>query len=455
MACSESDIRAQPRAHNDHNVYILGAGFAAEAGLPLIKEFMNRMRDAAAWLEAQGGRGREVTAIERVLDFRLRAAAAAYRIPLDVENIEQLFSLASASGDPELDDAMPLAIAATLDYALADERSKEKRTEELRPFQIGVRQPPDWQPPASWEERAQRIGDLVGRAGGLTGRLYSCSPYDFYVGVMAGFFNRGEPDRRDTIVTFNYDTVVEDTLDSLRLPFSYGAERYIGWSTPSALMRAQRARSGMRVLKLHGSINWCAREKVSAGTEEKLAAAPQSVVERMNRDVAAFPHYADVPKQKGALVLVAPTWQKALRRLTPVWDAAVAALRTATNLIILGYSIPVTDQHFKYLLAAGLRDNISLRKVFFVNPALKDERERQTLEARLFGPSGLFRPEHREQGVIELISADTREFFTGPHDISAGEPYRVRIGRPLNPLTYTQENAPFRFSDRQFSEAWR
>ena len=41
-------------AYNDHNVYILGAGFAAEAGLPLIKDFMNRMRDAAAWLEVQG-----------------------------------------------------------------------------------------------------------------------------------------------------------------------------------------------------------------------------------------------------------------------------------------------------------------------------------------------------------------------------------------------------------------
>ena len=37
------------KAYNDQNVYILGAGFSAEAGLPLIKDFMNRMRDAAAW----------------------------------------------------------------------------------------------------------------------------------------------------------------------------------------------------------------------------------------------------------------------------------------------------------------------------------------------------------------------------------------------------------------------
>ena len=61
------------KAHNDRNVYILGAGFAAEAGMPLVREFMNRMRDAAAWLELQGNRAREIKAIERVLDFRLRA----------------------------------------------------------------------------------------------------------------------------------------------------------------------------------------------------------------------------------------------------------------------------------------------------------------------------------------------------------------------------------------------
>ena len=69
------------KAYNDHNVYILGAGFAAEAGLPLIKDFMNQMRDASAWLEAQGGRGHEEEAIGRVLEFRLKAAAAAQRIP--------------------------------------------------------------------------------------------------------------------------------------------------------------------------------------------------------------------------------------------------------------------------------------------------------------------------------------------------------------------------------------
>jgi len=31
---------------NDHNVYILGAGFSAGAGLPVIKNFLLRLRDS-------------------------------------------------------------------------------------------------------------------------------------------------------------------------------------------------------------------------------------------------------------------------------------------------------------------------------------------------------------------------------------------------------------------------
>ena len=116
-------------------------------------------------------------------------------------------------------------------------------------------------------------------------------------------------------------------------------------------------------------------------------------------------------------------------RLTPIWDEAVSALRTATNVIILSYSIPPTDQHFKCLLAAGLQNNISLRKVFFVNPApgqqeteAQKELKRQ-LEDRLFD---LFRGELFDQGLIETVPTDLRGFFTAL-SAGGGEPYRAAV----------------------------
>src|SRR5713226_1534551 len=99
---------------NDHNVYILGAGVSAISGMPVIADFMFALRDAQAWLSEQK-RAREAQAIERVLEFRLSATPAAYRVQLDLENIEELFSFASIA-DERLSDDIRLAIAATLDF---------------------------------------------------------------------------------------------------------------------------------------------------------------------------------------------------------------------------------------------------------------------------------------------------------------------------------------------------
>lgn len=112
---------------------------------------MNRTRDAAAWLHTQTGRQREITAIEEVLDFRLRAAAAAYRVPLDVEDVEELFSLASAREGEGLAEDMSLAIAATLDFARHDFQEREaKRPKEYRFYQVGVLDPSNWAQPSNW-----------------------------------------------------------------------------------------------------------------------------------------------------------------------------------------------------------------------------------------------------------------------------------------------------------------
>jgi hypothetical protein len=438
-------------------------GFGAEAGLPLIKDFTNQVRNAAAWLEGQDGREREQEAIDRVLEFRLRAAAAAHRVPLNVENIEELFSLASASGDEELAAAMPLAIAATLDYA----RQVAKPPAEWQRFQIGIVNKPEWTRPPTWNVPLPYVQEGMKR-GDRKGSWYSCPPYDFYVGVMAGYFNKGGPDRRDTIVTFNYDLLLEESCRNLGIPVNYGFQVSKDKSARNFVASTNDVK--VQILKLHGSMNWVNFAEHLSSPQEK-ARRRQPFVPGQEEDgertedwpgPRVFGDYSELRKHDLNPLLLPPTWRKdsgtdqySRMDFSSVWDAAVAALRTATNVIILGYSVPNTDQHFRYLIAAGLQDNISLRKIFFVNPAFADEAEATVLKHRLFGPGGLFRPELQEQGIIELLPVDTREFFTGPHDIYAEEPYRVRIGRPLNPRSCTAEDAPFRFSDRpENTGAW-
>jgi hypothetical protein len=418
------------KVHNDHNVYILGAGFAVEAGYPVIKEFMNRMRDAAAWLQVQGKRSDELAAIELVLDFRLKAAAASYRIPINVDNVEELFSLAAASGDKSLAAAMPLAISATLDYSRAIWRQNKN-------FAVGVVSDRNWNLPETWPHvPGSMIAAYAEQKPTRDWRV--CPPHDLYLGLMCGYFNRAHDDSRNTLITLNYDLLIEDALNRLGIGFSYGVKgNRISRPTKDSFLHTELSDAPLKLLTLHGSINWYSpmipsmiKDIVS---EKQPYHVSRVVLERLASGISAFDSYSDLIEfpDKQPPFIVPPTWSKSLEGpLDTVLNAAVEALRTATRIIIIGYSIPTTDLHFRYLLAAGLRENISLRKIYFVNPALDQEQEE--VEARLFGRFGLFRQEHRSQQTVQLVSRTLRDFLTG-HFNNDYEYYTNQIARPLNP----------------------
>jgi len=383
-------VRQPARAYNDHNVYILGAGFSVEAGLPLMKDFMNRMRDAQEWLERQAHREQEIEAIKNVLDFRAEAAAAAYRVPLDLENIEELFSLVAASGSNELWEQVTIAIAATLEHSSAIA---------LKPELIPVTRLLDtaWEKPPNWLFRHD-LKDSYGPQ--AKGSVYSCPIYELYLGLLCGYFNDGTDDRRDTVISLNYDTVVEDALSGLGLTYRYADNEMVEWRPRRPWTDVDRR--PIAVLKLHGSLN---------------------VAARLQRDIdvlqlIAYPSYQCLRSERQWPILVAPTWQKSFGGyLSAVWQEAVSVLRTATRVVMMGYSVPKTDQHFRYLLAAGLQENISLRRVVIVNS--DDSKEfRQRL-------CWLFRPEQLEQnGIVTVIPRTVRQFL-----VSENGGYR--IGRPF------------------------
>jgi len=259
---------------------------------------------------------------------------------------------------------------------------------------------------------------------------YACPPYQFYAGVMANYFTgpREGAFRRDTIITFNYDTLVEDSLKTLAVPFSYGT-----------VLPDQQTEVHLRILKLHGSVNWVIRRLKNSADMDKIPQSEAHRIKTANRviqDLRKFPDYTELRKASMAPVIVPPTWQKgAVLHLANVWNDAVKALCTATRVVIIGYSIPPTDTHFKYLLAAGLQDSISLRKVYFVNPALKDDENHCPLKQRMLS---VFRREHFEQGVIEFVPEGVRGFLSD-------SAWRRSIGRSLNsPTAESDQAAPWK-----------
>jgi len=342
------------KLENDRNVYILGAGFSVDRGLPTIKNFMFVMRDAHQWLETQG-RQVEADAIASVLQFRQDAAAAAYRIRLDLENIEELFSLASASSR-KLTKEIQIAIAATIDYKLKTSNERELK------FQIDTKSK-DW--PDTWATKIHQ--DAFPTRGEV-----SCKAYEFFVTALLGNWNNKANYNDNSFISFNYDLLVENALNSLSIPYTYGFS-----------VKQEKEFNHVEVLKLHGSLNWSRSSR--------------------SNNYTIHQSYDDLQKNDLTPELIPPTWRKLFTgQLRQVWDRSLKSIENATRIIVIGFSMPETDSHFKYLIAAGLQNNISLREIVFVNPDREQIEKRANL---LFG-------EITKLSSVNIIECGLSQFLT-------------------------------------------
>lgn len=365
---------------NDNNVYILGAGFGVDAGLPTIAEFLNVMRDSADWLAAER-RNRERASVDGVLDFRHEAAAAGYRVNVDLDNIEDLFSLAAALPQMTASRDVQVAIGATLNYAATRSSPREVR--------LRVSEARGWPITDAWRASARRIDPA-----GDSSDVFS-SIYDYYATVLAGRTSRTNAPNRNIVVTFNYDLLLEAALTRLGLPFSYGLGAEGVTYDRSAHSTPEAEPDGLVLLKLHGSLNWALRE---------------------NDVLGVYGSYDDALATGGLPHVVPPTWEKTMAgAIRTVWRRAVSALMDATRVIVIGFSFRPTDAHFKYLLAAGLMDNSSLRRILVVNP-----------RATALAPQirSVLRGDQFEYGVIVLRDTTVREFFHDVEDLKS-------LGRPM------------------------
>ena len=320
---------------NDHCVYVLGAGYSVARGLPLISSFLNLMRDAALWCEG-AGRASEASAIHDVLRFRLDAAAAAYRVPIDLENIEELFSLASAA-DPRIANSVKLSIAATIAYC---EHANPVPQLHFSRTNLGVNDLDTFSVPDSLPDGAARKIDLYTALGIRILQLQSAD--------------------RTSIISFNYDDLVEQAIVRL------GGRYYYGFKGKHEIEDGvPYSPDGVAILKLHGSINWA-----YPGVQGKK--------------FTIYKSYESLYEKGLTPQIVPPTWNKTIAdRLAEVWSTAIERLSTATKIIIIGFSMPKTDQHFKYLLAAGMKNNLSLREIVFIDPAkIVEERAPEVLAPR-------------------------------------------------------------------------
>jgi hypothetical protein len=73
----------------------------------------------------------------------------------------------------------------------------------------------------------------------------------------------------------------------------------------------------------------------------------------------------------GDSAIVPPSWNKAEYRsdLVKVWKRAAAELKSATSIVVCGYSLPETDSLFRYLYGLGMVGGEPLERFWVFDPS--------------------------------------------------------------------------------------
>jgi hypothetical protein len=197
---------------------------------------------------------------------------------------------------------------------------------------------------------------------------------------------RGNLDRYDSIITFNWDILLDDYLGRLKYISSWTNEQekdsleskntellekrnyaygdfidsfYLNNYYESSRLSRLRSQEGF-FLKLHGSVDW------------KMCKNP--FCEKHNHPFPVlFPlknRECDYCLEKTEILIVPPVLQKAVNQsplIRTQWNIAEKEITRADKIVIWGYSLPPTDFHAEWLLRKCGK-NKQLSEIVIINP---------------------------------------------------------------------------------------
>src|SRR5262249_40271900 len=135
---------------------------------------------------------------------------------------------------------------------------------------------------------------------------------------------------------------------------------------------------GLKLLKLHGSLNWGRCSKCGEVVPWMLSDFFSKRMFLTDTGPIRFSMKSmkDQLKHCGSAAvagpaIVPPTWNKAQHHseFARVWRSAADSLRDAENIFVSGYSLPETDFFFKHLYALGTIGQTRLKKFWVFNPS--------------------------------------------------------------------------------------
>jgi hypothetical protein len=175
----------------------------------------------------------------------------------------------------------------------------------------------------------------------------------------------------DSIISFNYDCLVDDALRRDRdgkwnprwgygFPGGYKVQGLPNWSPQVAALKKS---SSIRLFKLHGSVNW--QLPGSPG-------APIRLKTRLHRQ-HGIPRFSIIP----------PVWNKPIGPkatiLPYIWQESARALRAAEVVAVIGFAFSPTDLFAHSLFRIALKEKTKLRLLVLASPDKETRRRIRTV----------------------------------------------------------------------------
>jgi len=202
-------------------------------------------------------------------------------------------------------------------------------------------------------------------------RVFPTREYEHLAKLIKQLREKAEPRQSVSVITFNYDMGLDYALHRTCQGPCYGLET----STP---------RGHVPLLKLHGSVNWsyCTHcKQIEPWTldwylsQDKYGfdyVDPRRAVLRIGSSLGVC-RFCE--KDTVHALIVPPTWSKIeyYTILRNVWARAAQELSSAEYIFVIGYSLPETDEFFRYLYGLGTVAGPPLKafRVFDIEPKVE------------------------------------------------------------------------------------
>jgi len=187
---------------------------------------------------------------------------------------------------------------------------------------------------------------------------------------------------KPTIITFNYDLIIDHMLLAIGVLPDYGfniIEENVGIINENLLSKElyHHSRDEVRLLKMHGSFEFfeiqnCDKYFLKFDIHDNWSSG-------VKNDYAISGEKCPTNNKIDMDFLIIPPMEEKKepeqRILKTIWKRAFAELREATELIFIGYSFPYTDKNIYNLFKEYLSDNYLLHRVIVINTDKEVERK--------------------------------------------------------------------------------